>query len=722
MSKMKSLGGNRLMGVAVVAAAFTLMAASSSAAAAVLYVDGGCPANGNGTSVICASSLGGAGAMNNLQSGITALSAAGDVLNVRGVHGTFDGRYAADRFSISGKNGSSTSPILIQSYNFGTASQETVYVESTVPATWTKCTSTTCAGVPSVTETWFTTKSNDGSNRAYWAQKPDGSITPRKIALSDLTNLYDAYSCEACSTLYVRWGSTLPSKPNINGSNNGNGFVVDNSSNVTVRGFVIRATIRAGVQINSPNTNITIDNNKFMYINDSSNGSGRPLTAESSINVVITNNEFAYSSSEPLHLGAGTTGRLTGLIARNWVHDIGDRTVLGPGTGGTPNCTTFTSDSPAPGSTLGDYSGLIVEQNVFERCYDSTAILFESHVDGMTVRDNIIRQVPLAFKFSPDNGGQSQHTNNNKIYNNIVYDLVSGSHNGNGSCFLLTGSSEIKNNVAWNNTCAGIVNLGVESQAGANNLNNQFYNNVFVRAGSGDLVQSAQALTFQNNLLWNGSTTGRFGIISGSAVNCGTGGNRCGDPLFVSSSLKNYHLQVGSPAIDAGTSTSLPAGRARDVCNSVSGLAGMINYADCQTLSGNWDIGADEYGTGSVSPTATLTLSDPSPVAAGSVTVTLVTTRSVVTVPGPLTFTESDGTQTIIPLSGPIPGSAFTGVFIVGTSVSEGTGTFSLPLGSLVDSGGATGNTITSINGLPGTTIVIDRTPPATPTNLHVGG
>jgi hypothetical protein len=370
---------------------------------------------------------------------------------------------------------------------------------------------------------------------------------------------------------------------------------------------------------------------------------------------------------------------------------------------------------------LGDYSGLVVEQNVFERCYDNTAILFESHVDGMTVRDNIIRQVPLAFKFSPDNGGQSQHTSNNKIYNNIVYDLVNGTHNGAGSCFLLTGSSEIKNNVAWNNTCAGILSLGVDSQAGANNLNNQFYNNVFARAGSGDLFQSAQALTFQNNLLWNGSTTGRVGTISGSAVNCGTNGNRCGDPLFVSASLKNYHVQVGSPAIDAGTSTGPPAGRTRDVCNSVAGLAGMTNYADCQTLSGTWDIGADEYGTGSVSPTATLSLSDPSPVAAGTVTVTLVTSRSVVNVPGPLTFTESDGTQTIISLSGTIPSSTFTGVFVVGTSVAEGTGTFSLPLGSLVDSGGATGNTITSINGLPGTTIVVDRTPPSAPTNLRDG-
>jgi len=696
-----------------------VLASSSAASATVRYVDGGCTTNGNGTAAACASSSGGAGAFSNLQSGLNALSAAGDVLNVRGLHGAFDGRYNADVFSISGKNGSSGSPIIVQSYNFGTPSQETVYIESTLPGTWTKCTSLTCAGAPSLTETWLMTKTNDGSNRAYWGQKPDGSITPRKASLADLTSLYDAYSCEACSTIYVRWGGTLPAKPYVNYANNGNGFSIDNSSYVTVRGFTVRATIRAGIQVNSPNNGITIDHNKLMYISDSANGSGRPLTVQSPVNITITDNEFSYSSSEPIHVGTGVTGHASGVFSRNWIHDIGDRTVLGPGTGGTPNCTTFTSDTPAPGSTIGDFSGFVVENNVFERCYDSTAILFESHCDGMTVRDNVIRQVPLAFKFSPDNGGSSQHTSNNKIYNNIVYDLVTGSHNGAGDCFLLTGSSDIKNNVAWNNTCAGILNRGVESNAGTNNLNNQFINNIFAKTGSGDLLQTAQAVVFQNNLLWNGSTTGRFGTIASAILNCGTSGNRCGDPLFVSSSQKNFHLQAASPAVNGGTTTGLPAGRTKDVCNNLSAQEGMTNYGDCQSLSGTWDIGADEYG--STVPSASLTLSDAPPIAAGTVTVTLITSTSVVSLPGVLTFTESDGTQTIISLTGSVPGTSFSGVFTVDSTVSDGLGTFSLPTNALVDSGGLSGSVITSVNGTAGSTAVIDKVPPTSPSNLRFG-
>lgn len=696
------------------------IATASSADAAIRFVDGGCSTNGNGSAVTCAVAGGGAGAFNSLQSGLNALSAAGDILNVRGVHGTFDGRYAADSFSVSGKNGASGNPIIIQSYNFGTPSQETVYIESTRSATWTKCDTSTCAGAASVTETWFTVKSGDGSNRAYFAQKPDGSITPRKTSLSNLTSQYDAYSCEGCNTLYVRWGTSLPTtKPYINYANNGNGWMVDNSSYVTIRGFVVRATIRAGAQVNYPNTGITIDNNKFFYINDSGNGSARSVTAESSTNLAVTNNEFAYSSSEPLHMGVGKGGHMSGVISGNWIHDIGDRTVLGPGTGGTPNCTTFTSDAPQPGSTLGDFSGLIVERNLFERCYDNTAILFESHCDGLTVRDNVIRQVPLAFKFSPDNGGSSNHTSNNKIYNNLIYGIVSGSHNGAGDCFLLTGSSPIQGNVVWNNTCAGILNLGVESQSGAGNSGNKFYNNVFVRSGSGSLINSVQAATFQNNLLWNGSSSGSFGSIGGSSVSCGTNGNRCGDPLFVSTSGGDYHIKSGSPAIDGATSAGLPAGRTKDVCNTVGYLAGL--YADCQTLSGSWDIGFDEFGSGVSAPTASLTLSASSPLAAGNIIVTLTTSPTVVNVPNVLTFTESDGTQKTITLTGSVPGSSFMGVFVVDSSVAEGVGTFSLPTGALVTSGGAIGNAITTINGLQGSTVLIDMSPPTTPSNLRFG-
>src|SRR3989442_15300382 len=138
----------------------------------------------------------------------------------------------------------------------------------------------------------------------------------------------------------------------------------------------------------------------------------------------------------------------------------------------------------------------------------------------MTVSHNIIRGVPLAFKWSPDNGGSGNHTSRHKIYNNLIYGLVNGSPNGAGNCFLMTGSADIKNNVAWNNTCADILNLGVESQSGSNTSGNQFSNTIFVKPGGGSVVNSVQPTTFQNNLIWNGSTSGGFGNIAGSVGSC----------------------------------------------------------------------------------------------------------------------------------------------------------------------------------------------------------
>jgi len=592
-------------GVLLRAVLLFLLVPAPAALAATYYVDGGCTNNGSGAASNCAASSGASGAFKGLQSGLNALSSAGDILNIAGAHDTFDGVYTADSFTLSGKTGSSTNPIIVQQKGYPSATSP-VYIESTVSASWTLCTSATCSGAPVLGETWFTTKSADGSNRAYWARKPDGTITPRKTSLGGLTSQYDAYSCEGCSTLYVRWGTSLPPNPNVNFANNGNGFVLSNVSYVTIRGLVFRNSIRSSLQVQYPNTGVIIDHNKFFYVNDSSNGSGRPLLADSPVNITITNNEFAYSSSEPLHITEQSSGHVSGLIQGNWIHDIGDQQRLGPGTGGTPNCTTFTSDAPQATSGVGDFSGLVVDGNIFENCHDATAILFESHCDGMTVSNNIIRGVPLAFKWSPDNGGTASHTSNHKIFNNLIYGLVSGSHNGAGDCFLMTGSSDIKNNQIWNNTCADIQNLGVESQSGSNTSGNQFRNGIFVKPGGGSVVNAVQSTTFQNNLVWNGSTSGGFGSVAGATVNCGdSANNRCGDPKFVNATGGDYHLTAASPAIGGAISASLPPLRTKDICNAAGPASSL--YDDCQLLSGAWDMGMDEYGGASLT-SATLSI------------------------------------------------------------------------------------------------------------------
>lgn len=111
-------------------------------------------------------------------------------------------------------------------------------------------------------------------------------------------------------------------------------------------------------------------------------------------------------------------------------------------------------------------------------------------------------------------------------------------------------------------------------------------------------------------------------------------------------------------------------------------------------------------------PTATITVSDPSPTKAGNVEVTLTTSKRLVRVPL-LLFTESDNTTTIVNLDGAIPGNSFTGTFVIDGGVADGFGQFSLPTDALVDVDGKKGDQIIS-----GATVVIDKTPPSRPKNL----
>jgi len=114
-------------------------------------------------------------------------------------------------------------------------------------------------------------------------------------------------------------------------------------------------------------------------------------------------------------------------------------------------------------------------------------------------------------------------------------------------------------------------------------------------------------------------------------------------------------------------------------------------------------------------PTATITLSDPSPTKTGSVQVSLTTSKRVVKIPTPLIFIESDSSTTQIDLSGSVPGSIFNGIFVVDDTVADGFGHFSLPAEALVDENGIKGNEIKS-----GASIKIDKSPPSTPKNVKV--
>jgi len=722
---------------------------------AVFYVDGNCPNSGNGSSTECGPA-GGSGPISSLQGGIDQLSSPGDILQVRGIHAAhagetsdFDGRYNGDWFTISNKNGSSTAPIIIQSYNYGTSGQETVFIEGTTAPTggWTRCSDCTtgaCAGVPGTcTDVWYATSSGT-SSMVIGAQKPDGVPTYRVASASALTSLYSSYSTYAPGgRILVRWGPQLPNKPYVFFNNNGYGFFIGfggKSSYITIRGFTLRARRRSAVLVmdsSPPSTNIVIENNRILYAFDVQNqGSDYGVCSYGGNNITIRGNEIAYTGSEAIHTQAAVSGATDIDIVGNWIHDNGNQSVSGPEVRGTP--WGMILGDYAGGTGNGDYTGSVAENNLIERQFNDGSgavgggIVLENNSSNWIIRNNIFRDSAReCLKF--DATGIA--TSNVEVYNNIFINcgLDPGASAGGGPAIFLfsagsgqaTDNNKIYNNTFINNRGPYGAAIGLDCFGSC--TGNVLRNNIIYDSGSRKQVRWPASGTFQNNLVY-ANTTGTLVDFNGRTFDCstlvpladvdgnGTGNDndRCAEPLFVSISGNDFHLTASSPAIDMGTSTDMPPGRTGSINNTVAELHGFPSYGDNSPLNGSaWDAGVAEYG-GIGSVTARLALSDPSPTAAGDVSLVLTASAQVVQVPGPLTFTESDGSTTSIVLAGSIPGSVFTGIFVVNSSVVDGPGTFSLPAGSLSSATGATGNVITD-----GSQTIIDKAPPSTPANLH---
>jgi Right handed beta helix region len=142
---------------------------------------------------------------------------------------------------------------------------------------------------------------------------------------------------------------------------------------------------------------------------------------------------------------------------------------------------------------------------------------------------------------------------NNQLYNNLIYNLNFPYTGGNAGIAVAGNGTQIYNNTIANNTTEGI--SLASGATGSVVVNNIAYNNT--------------GASYTNGGTGTATTTNLFNI----------------NPLFVNPSAGNYQLQKGSPAIDAGTSSSIAQ----------IDLAGTARPQGSAT-----DIGAFEYS--SVSP------------------------------------------------------------------------------------------------------------------------
>ena len=166
---------------------------------------------------------------------------------------------------------------------------------------------------------------------------------------------------------------------------------------------------------------------------------------------------------------------------------------------------------------------------------------------------NIIHDVEKAPNYGdPDNaggihlagwGGQKCH--DNKIYNNVIYNIGA---NGIYIAGSATAPGDKENNLIRNNIIMnwGSGYYGIKISDHASVLGNTYENNCVYKSGISDVVKYRGT---NSNILDFNAHDGSNGDTIGNNINY--------DPLFVGSSNHNFHLNPHSPCVNAGTSVSL---------------------------------------------------------------------------------------------------------------------------------------------------------------------
>lgn len=286
-----------------------------------------------------------------------------------------------------------------------------------------------------------------------------------------------------------------------------NGFTIQNGStlNTTFRG--------AGISINSASPTVT---NNVIQNNEGCSGGGMAVEFSSALiqgNTISNNNDFACSGGDGAGIyigGAGSAQIIGNVIANNAATSAGNGGGIALFAAGTPK-----------------------------------------------ISNNIITGNTTAGLSPSTQGGGIWIVNQSDalIVQNIIYNNTAGQ--GSGVYFLVPSGD--RGPILINNTIAGSgTSSGSAVYAGGFDNQVQFFNNLLIgsvgqNAVNCDTTYQAQPPAFSNNDAFSSGATGFAGSCS-SVV--GQNGNITVDPLFANAGTGDFHLQPGSPAIDAGSNSA----------------------------------------------------------------------------------------------------------------------------------------------------------------------
>jgi hypothetical protein len=207
---------------------------------------------------------------------------------------------------------------------------------------------------------------------------------------------------------------------------------------------------------------------------------------------------------------------------------------------------------------------------------------------GNTVHDILTDPTAFAKAEASGNGGAGAEMDgfNGGVDGSIIGNTIYNIGPSDQSSSLVHGIYQTEAGTVADNVVYNVTGVGVTLWHGAENINiaNNTIDNardggIFVGSGdSGSSATSGDHVTVENNIvthsnqgIYEGGTTGVHNTYANNLFWDNTGANVSlqhglhatgtivADPKFANASSHDYHLQAGSPAIDAGTATHAPA-------------------------------------------------------------------------------------------------------------------------------------------------------------------
>ena len=255
----------------------------------------------------------------------------------------------------------------------------------------------------------------------------------------------------------------------------------------------------------------------------------------------------------------------------------------------------------------GGVDNTTIEHNSIHDCADGT-----NNGDGINAYDSGTTNIITRYNKFYGSLTRAVYASANtglEVYYNLFYPTNSS------ALILLSGTtgSHIYNNSAYSTATQFAVSQ-TSASTGTLVKNNVFNTGKYVSVST----DSETSTVYSNNVYYGGSATPfTWGASNYSFANWKTNSSQDGtnsaetDPLFVSTVTPDFHLQAGSPAIDAGTNVNL-----------TSDYAGTV-----VPQGGGYDISAYEYTQGT---TPTVSLNAPAVGTVSGSTVTVSATASAV--------------------------------------------------------------------------------------------